>query len=99
MPIYAFKCKCGQTANEFRRLGDVQPPRCGESCQMRQDFRISKAIIRPQGYSLQPGDKGYWDFGSQNDPRYRPPGQVEMFSAYYEAEADIERAAREGDDN
>lgn len=98
MPIYAFKCDCGRKADEFRRLGDVQPPRCGEDCRMRQDYRIGKAIIRPDGYNLRPDDKGYWDFGPANKPGYRAPERVDPFSAYYEAEADIARAEAEGDD-
>ena len=62
--------------------------------------RQSRSIIRPEGYNLKPGDKGYWDFGPDiNLPGYRPPEGVELHSAYYAAEADIEARRREfGDD-
>lgn len=100
MPIYEFKCAhCGNRDERLRRLGDTQPPTChNDNCDMALTFSRTRQIIRPWGYNLKPGDKGYWDFGDANEPGYRPPESVEMHSAFYAAEADIERMRREGDD-
>lgn len=94
MIVYAFRCAvCGLAMDEARTFGDTAPPfHCGQPA--RRVYQVSRPISRPKGYHLHPGDKGYWDFGEFNDPNTPPErGSIEPFSAYYEAERDIARAA------
>jgi hypothetical protein len=93
VPIYAFRClRCGALIDEFRRFGETEPPEhCGEPARRR--FVLQKAINRPKGYHLRPGDKGYWDFGDLNDPNFEPPERVdeEWRFRHAEGKADWER--------
>lgn len=93
MPIYAFRCTvCGAQIDEYRRLGETQPPvHCDAPAQRR--YIVSRPINRPWGYNLRPGDKGYWDFGEFNHPLFKPPERVDEDWRHRHAEgrADWER--------
>lgn len=100
MPIYEFRCDtCGLVSMPLRSLGDTEPPRCAVCVrQMRRIYSTGGQIVRPKGYDLHPGDRGYWDFGDLNEPGYAPPDQLDPFAAHYEAERDLARMAETGDD-
>lgn len=83
MVVYAFVCdRCSRREEAVREMGNTRPPHgCNPTgCRWRRDYRserLSKQIIRPDGYHLHPGEKGYWDFGAANKKNYRPPLQVD----------------------
>lgn len=72
MPVYVFKCDgCGKTAERLRpvdeRNRDVVCRRCypktaAPAGLMRRVFTAPGVIVRPSGWNLRPGDRGYSTF-------------------------------------
>lgn len=91
MPLYEYRCEgCGGRTEQYRPIPERDAAAyC--SCEdgrnvLRRVLSVPQApIIRPLGYSLQPGDKGYWQFETAEGRR--APRSLEPFAKRRELEA------------
>ena len=75
MPTYEYACQSGHVAEQYRKV-DARDERldcadCGAGM-VRQITIPQRPIRRPLGYSLKPGDRGYWRFETPNGIPDRP---------------------------
>lgn len=71
MPTYPYRCEHGHVVEAVRpidRRDDPLPCPVHGSLTQR-GFVVPQMIVRPWGYSLRPGDKGYWTLDSTGMPR------------------------------
>jgi hypothetical protein len=81
MPVYQFTCPYHGLREVSRPMAEAGEPAhcdhvdyaddgpaidyCGEP--MKRIYTGSGIIMRPDGWSLRPGDKGYWNFNRQQE--------------------------------
>lgn len=64
MPLYSFVCPQGHNSDQYKVVEERNDPAPCPYCaaDARRVLTPAGLIVRPAGYSLRPGDKGYWDF-------------------------------------
>ena len=64
MPLYSYRCPAGHIIEEVRPVdGRHLPAHCvPHGTQAPRHYTVPQMIMRPFGYNLRPGDKGYWSF-------------------------------------
>jgi len=79
MPLYTYRCREGHLLEEFRNLESRNNPAwCRDHLSPApREFTLPQFIMRPAGYSLKPGDKGYWSFENANGTQDR--GKITPF--------------------
>ena len=62
MPLYSYLCPTGHVIEEVRPVdGRNLPAQCtSHGFPAPRHYTVPQMIMRPWGYSLRPGDKGYW---------------------------------------
>jgi putative FmdB family regulatory protein len=88
LPIYEYECVSGHRTEAYRPIArrDERPecPDC-HALARRALSRLQAPILRPLGYSLRPGEPGYWQFETE---RGRPaPTAIEPFAKLREGAA------------
>jgi predicted nucleic acid-binding Zn ribbon protein len=77
MPLYDFKCPSGHTTTRVMSMSSItagihiQCDICGMDS--HRSFAPTGNIIRPKGWDLKPGDKGYYDIPIERHPHIRDP--------------------------
>lgn len=75
MPLYPFRCADGHTTDLRRPVVDrdlaAHCARCGLPAR-RQITAPQRPVVRPLGYHLHPGDRGYWRFETADGVPDRP---------------------------
>lgn len=63
MPIYPFRCECGETFEEYRAMADAGEPAHCPACQSTATrvFTTAPVRFRPEGYYRSPEDPKYWE--------------------------------------
>jgi putative FmdB family regulatory protein len=64
MPTYEYRCPvCGARRAVVRPMGEAGQPVACRVCEeaMRRVWSVPALIVRPHGYHLHPGERGYWD--------------------------------------
>jgi putative FmdB family regulatory protein len=94
MPLYVYRCEgCGAETEGFRSVAsrDAVASCARMGCapaghQLRRRLTVpQRTIMRPSGYSLRPGDKGYWAFETPNGRA--APHERRAVAPFAEAEA------------
>lgn len=64
MPLYSYRCPAGHIIEEVRPVdGRNLPAHCvHHGIYADRHYTVPQMIMRPYGYNLRPGDKGYWSF-------------------------------------
>jgi hypothetical protein len=101
VPVYVYRCHQGHIS-EARvpvELRDGAQPcqsrACGETAQ-RVFTPPQRVIVRPAGYSLKPGDRGYWDFEGASGRL--ASHEQRSIAPYAKAEALYKAPPKPGDD-
>ena len=75
MPLYTYRCAMGHLADEYHTIDSIpnHPTSICPECGMESDRvfnSLGTGIIRPKGWSLKPGDKGYYDLPREAEQEF-----------------------------
>ncbi len=72
MPLYDFQCPSGHKTTKVMSMSSITTniaipcDECG--MESHRSFAPTGNIIRPAGWNLKPGDKGYYDIPTERHP-------------------------------
>lgn len=83
MPTYVFRCQQDHAVEAYRPVDRRDDPlSCPvDGTPVTRIYAPPAVIVRPAGYSLHPGDRGYWNLTGLQRPAPAPLAQAEELYA------------------